>query len=119
MHSSGRPTNIRAKLFATLGENEYRQDLRYWYGTGPGSYHNTSVMLPVIQGVVDILKSGPETPVKGRKCQGDKADVLGPLSVGFTHDNQINQMVSSLGIFDLQPPLAADSMNKSRVSGPR
>lgn len=92
---------------------EYRQDLRYWYGTGPGSFHNTSVMLPVIQGVVDILKSGPETPVK---VSDTKTGVLGPLTVAFTHDNQINQMVSSLGIFDSQAPLLADSMDEERAS---
>lgn len=91
---------------------EYRQDLRYYYGTGPGSYRNTSVMLPVIQGVIDILKSGPETPLVGAD-NGEKA--LGPLTVAFTHDNQINQMVSSLGIFDSQAPLPADSMDKDRI----
>lgn len=92
---------------------EYRQDLRYWYGTGPGALNNASVMLPVIQGVVDILLSGPETPVK---TESGEMEVLGPLAVAFTHDNQINQMVSSLGIFDAQPALAADSMNETRVS---
>lgn len=91
---------------------EYRQDLRYWYGTGPGSLRNASVMLPVIQGVVDILLSGPETPVK--EPNGDTG-VLGPLTVAFTQDNQINQMVSSLGVFDDQPALAADEVNGTRV----
>jgi acid phosphatase len=91
---------------------EYQQDLRYWYGTGPGSSNNKSVILPVIQGVVDILRSGPETLVIE---QNGEEGVLGPLTVAFTHDNQINQMVSSLGIFDKQPPLPADQMNSSRV----
>jgi acid phosphatase len=91
---------------------EYQQDLRYWYGTGPGSYNNKSVILPVIQGVVDILRSGPDTPVIE---QNGEEGVLGPLTVAFTHDNQINQMVSSLGIFDVQPPLPSDQMNNSRV----
>jgi acid phosphatase len=91
---------------------EYRQDLRYWYGTGPGSFNNASVMLPIVQGVVDLLKSGPETHVEGA---GSGPNVTGPLLVAFTHDNQINQLVSSLGIFDEQPPLAANSMNSSRI----
>lgn len=91
---------------------EYRQDLRYWYGTGPGSSRNTSVMLPVIQGVVDLLGSGPETPVEGAE---EANPTVGPLAVAFTHDNQINQMVSSLGIFDTQPPLLGESMNASRI----
>lgn len=91
---------------------EYRQDLRYWYGTGPGSYNNASVMLPVIQGVIDLLQAGPNatfTDLEGKESQ------VGPLTVAFTHDNQINQMISRLGIFDRQPPLAADSMNSSRI----
>jgi acid phosphatase len=92
---------------------EYRQDLRYWYGTGPGSFRNTSVMLPVIQGVVDLLKSGPETEVKG--AEGTGKEVVGPLSVGFTHDNQINQMLGSLGVFDGQAPLEADRMDPERI----
>ncbi|KIX07340.1 uncharacterized protein Z518_01993 [Rhinocladiella mackenziei CBS 650.93] len=92
---------------------EYRQDLRYWYGTGPGALNNASVMLPVIQGVVDILTSGPETQVKGSTDDG--TGELGPLAVAFTHDNQINELVSCLGIFDNQPALSAQSMNESRI----
>ena len=92
---------------------EYRQDLRYWYGTGPGAFNNASVMLPIIQGVVDLLSSGPQTPVTE---ESGEAGVIGPLTVAFTHDNQINQMISRLGIFDEQPPLAANTMNESRVS---
>ncbi|KAG9258915.1 multiple inositol polyphosphate phosphatase [Emericellopsis atlantica] len=91
---------------------EYRQDLRYYYGTGPGSYHNSSVMLPVIQGVIDILQSGPETPLQGAD---NGEDVVGQLTVAFTHDNQINQLASNLGIFDHQAPLPADSMDEDRI----
>lgn len=92
---------------------EYRQDLRYWYGTGPGSFNNASVMLPVIQGVIDLLSSGPNSTVEEHTGE---AGVLGPLVVAFTHDNQINQMISRLGIFDKQPALSATSMDPSRVS---
>ena len=91
---------------------EYRQDLRYWYGTGPGGFNNASVQLPVIQSIVDLLASGPETSTIE---PNGEAGVIGPLVVAFTHDNQINQMISRLGIFDSQPPLAADALNSSRV----
>jgi hypothetical protein len=94
-------------------EYEYRQDLRYWYGTGIGAYNNASVQLPVLQGVVNILTSGPNTPVKGA-VSGD--DVVGPLTVAFTHDNQINELASILGIFDEQTPLPSDHVDTSRVS---
>jgi acid phosphatase len=92
---------------------EYRQDLRYYYGTGPGAYNNASVMLPVVQGVVDILTSGPETPVAGDQ---NGNGVLGPLVVAFTHDNQINEMASVLGVFDAQTPLSATEVDEDRVS---
>lgn len=92
---------------------EYRQDLRYWYGTGPESYNNASVFLPVIQGVVDILSSGPQSVV--HEPDGSNG-TLGPLAVAFTHDNQISQLVARLGIFDEQPSLPPTSMNESRVS---
>ena len=92
---------------------EYRQDLRYWYGTGPGAFNNGSVQLPVIQGIVDLLTSGPETAVM--EADGENG-TLGPLTVAFTHDNQINQMLSRLGIFDSQPPLSAEKMDLARVS---
>jgi acid phosphatase len=91
---------------------EYRQDLRYWYGTGPGTFNNASVMLPVLQGIIDLFVAGPETSVI---ISPNETDTLGPLTVAFTHDNQINELASILGVFDDQPPLAADSMNETRV----
>ncbi|KAF4120608.1 multiple inositol-polyphosphate phosphatase / 2,3-bisphosphoglycerate 3-phosphatase [Geosmithia morbida] len=97
---------------AEILQYEYRQDLRYYYGTGPGSYHNASVMLPVIQGVIDILRSGPETPLVGAN---NGEEILGELTVAFTHDNQLNQLVSSMGLFDRQQPLPSDSMDPRRI----
>ena len=91
---------------------EYRQDLRYWYGTGLGAFNNGSVQLPVVQGIVDLLADGPNATI----IEPDGSEgVVGPLAVAFTHDNQINQMLAKLGIFDEQPPLAPDAMNSSRV----
>ncbi|KAF2963272.1 hypothetical protein GQX73_g10284 [Xylaria multiplex] len=75
-------------------------------------------MLPVLQGVVDLLRSGPETPVVQGAADGDEGnsvDVVGPLTVAFTHDNQINELASILGVFDEQVPLAADSLDESRI----
>lgn len=69
-------------------------------------------MLPVIQGVVDLLQAGPNATFIN--LDGEESQV-GPLTVAFTHDNQINQMVSRLGIFDRQPPLQPDAMNSSRI----
>ncbi|KAK5053047.1 hypothetical protein LTR84_002021 [Exophiala bonariae] len=91
---------------------EYRQDLRYWYGTGPGAYKNASVQLPLLQGVVDLLSSGPKTSVAGSTNGNNK---LGPLTVAFTHDNQINELASILGIFDQQKALSSMSRDSNRI----
>lgn len=94
---------------------EYRQDLRYWYGTGLGAYKNASVQLPLLQGVVDLLSSGPKTSVAG-STNGD--NTLGPLTVAFTHDNQINELASILGVFDQQKALPSTSRDGNRVRAP-
>ena len=117
---------------------EYRQDLRYYYGTGKktrlhrqacisgssfpnltitgaGAFKNSSVMFPVVQGVVDLLSGGPGVVAKAADGQ---TKTLPRLIVSFTHDNQINELASLLGVFDGQKPLPADRMDSDRVSIP-
>ncbi|KAF4554998.1 Histidine phosphatase-like protein 9 [Elsinoe fawcettii] len=91
---------------------EYRQDLRYYYGTGPGAGNNASVMLPVLQGVVDVLTAGPG--VTARRTNGSDS-ALPPLLVAFTHDNQINELASITGIFDEQRPLDPKRRDDDRI----
>ncbi|KAF2154966.1 multiple inositol polyphosphate phosphatase [Myriangium duriaei CBS 260.36] len=90
---------------------EYQQDLRYYYGTGPGALKNDSVQLPLLQGIVDLLKTGPG--VKAKTSNGSVT--LPPLVMAFSQDNQINELVSITGIFDQQRPLSATSRNDSRI----
>ncbi|EAW06805.1 putative histidine acid phosphatase [Aspergillus clavatus NRRL 1] len=90
---------------------EYRQDLRYYYGTGPGAGNNMTVMLPVLQGIVNLLEDGPAATAN----TSTGANKLPPLIVAFTHDNQINELASLLGVFDEQKPLPADKMDKNRI----
>ncbi|KAF8991803.1 histidine phosphatase superfamily [Cyathus striatus] len=83
-------------------EYGYRQDLRYWYGTGPGSNSPTkNVMLPIVHAIVNILYSKEVTTPS-------------PLVVAFTHDNQINELASSSGIFDAQVALGTDRVLEGR-----
>ncbi|GAB1218014.1 hypothetical protein ATERTT37_007260 [Aspergillus terreus] len=86
---------------------EYRQDLRYYYGTGK----NMTVMMPVLQGIVDLLQEGPGVTANTT----DGTTELPRLIVAFTHDNQINELASVLGVFDEQKALAADKMDKDRL----
>ncbi|KAJ9245274.1 hypothetical protein DTO169E5_1141 [Paecilomyces variotii] len=91
---------------------EYRQDLRYYYGTGPGAEKNMTVMMPVLQGVVDLLQKGPNTTA----VSGDNGTITLPqLIVAFTHDNQINELASILGVFDHQVPLSWTRIDWDRV----
>ncbi|PLB44439.1 phosphoglycerate mutase-like protein [Aspergillus steynii IBT 23096] len=92
---------------------EYRQDLRYYYGTGPGVNANMTVMLPVLQGIVDLLKSGPNVTAKTGSDNGTVP--LPPLVVAFTHDNEINELTSLLGVFEDQKPLSASRMDPHRI----
>ncbi|KAF8985820.1 histidine phosphatase superfamily [Cyathus striatus] len=81
-------------------EYEYRQDLRYWYGTGSNS-PTKNVMLPIVHSIANILSS---------------KNLMTPslLVMAFTHDNQINELASSSGIFDTQALLATDQMVEGR-----
>ncbi|KAL5359905.1 histidine phosphatase superfamily [Aspergillus floccosus] len=90
---------------------EYRQDLRYYYGTGAGAGKNMTVMMPVLQGIVGLLQEGPGVTANTT----DGTTELPRLIVAFTHDNQINELASILGVFDEQKPLVADKMDKDRL----
>ncbi|KAE8147978.1 histidine phosphatase superfamily [Aspergillus avenaceus] len=81
---------------------EYAQDLRYYYGTGPGAGKNMTVMLPVLRGIVDLLRDGPTATARGNSS----TLLLPRLIVAFTHDNQINELASVLGVFDGQKALS-------------
>lgn len=92
---------------------EYRQDLRYYYGTGPGAGNNASVQLPILQGIVDVLSRGPG--VTAKRANGSES-ALPSLLVAFTHDNQINELASIMGVFDKQSPLSTTKRDNNRAS---
>ncbi|KAL2840867.1 histidine phosphatase superfamily [Aspergillus pseudoustus] len=90
---------------------EYRQDLRYYYGTGAGADKNMTVMYPVLQGIVNLLQEGPEATTE----TSSGTQTLPPLIVAFTHDNQINELASILGVFEKQKPLSAKKIDSDRI----
>jgi acid phosphatase len=71
-----------------------------------------TVMYPVLQGIVNLLKEGPAATTE----TSSGAETLPPLIMAFTHDNQINELASLLGVFDNQKPLSAKKMDSDRVS---
>lgn len=71
-----------------------------------------TVMMPVLQGVVDLLQKGPNTTA----ISSDNSTITLPqLIVAFTHDNQINELASILGVFDHQVPLSWTRVDWDRV----
>jgi acid phosphatase len=90
---------------------EYRQDLRYWYGNGPGSGLAGTMMLPLLDAVKSLLVDGP-----GKSYNGSNGTVFTPppLVVAFTHDGQINQLASVVGAFDGHPSLPSGRLLEKR-----
>ncbi|KAI4835423.1 putative histidine acid phosphatase [Aureobasidium sp. EXF-8845] len=85
-----------------LRKYEYAQDLRYYYGSGPGSGKNYTLMQPVLNAIVQRLTDGPnKTYVNGN----GQSWTPGPLIPMFTNDGQINQLAAEIGVFDQQKPL--------------
>ncbi|KAL2783957.1 histidine phosphatase superfamily [Aspergillus keveii] len=94
-----------------IQQYEYRQDLRYYYGTGAGAGKNMTVMYPVLQGIVNLLQEGPEATTE----TSTGTQKLPPLIMAFTHDNQINELANLLGVFDNQKPLSAKKIDSNRI----
>ncbi|BAE59022.1 unnamed protein product [Aspergillus oryzae RIB40] len=51
----------------------------------------------------------------GTAEKGNDTLQLPPLVVAFTHDNQLNELASLLGVFDDQKPLASNKMDQDRI----
>ncbi len=79
---------------------------------GAGAGKNMTVQYPVLQGIVNLLKEGPDATTES----SNGSEKLPPLIVAFTHDNQINELASILGVFDNQQPLSAKKVDNDRAS---
>ncbi|KIW30485.1 uncharacterized protein PV07_06227 [Cladophialophora immunda] len=84
---------------------EYSQDLRFYYGHGPGSLKNSTFMLPFLSALVSRFIDGPN---KTYTSSDGTTFAPPPLIVTLTNDAQINQLVSQIGVFDDQAPLPPD-----------
>jgi acid phosphatase len=86
---------------------EYAQTLRYYYGNGPGSGGNGTLMLSVLNAVVHRLQDGPNETYTNSAGQDFTP---GPLAAMFTNDGQISQLISELGVYDDVAPLPSTSI---------
>lgn len=82
------------------------------FSLGAGAGKNMTVQYPVLQGIVNLLQEGPDATTES----SSGPERLPPLIVAFTHDNQINELASILGVFDNQKPLSAKKVEHDRVS---
>ena len=90
-----------------LKNYQYRQDLRYYYGAGPGTDLNSKMMLPFLSGVVDLIAKGPGQ--NGTAADGSSFAVP-KLLTAFANDGQMTSLVANLGVFDDQTTLSATAI---------
>lgn len=82
---------------AELVGYEYAQDLRYYYGSGPGTDLPSKIFLPFANALVGLLVKGPGT--KGVAANGSSY-VVPSIITAFTNDGQMTQLNSALGVWD-------------------
>lgn len=91
---------------------EYAQDLRYWYGMGPGAAKNQSMMLQPLQALVQRFIDGPNATYTN---SDGTTFVPNTLIAAFTNDGQIVELASEIGVFDGEAQLPATHVPQNRL----
>ncbi|KAF8684927.1 histidine acid phosphatase family [Rhizoctonia solani] len=87
---------------------EYRQDLRYYYGTGPGTDLPSTLMLPYLNATATLFLNGPGYTYS-------TGFTPPPIIVSYTHDNQLNEIATAIGVFDTTGPLPPNKIQNNRL----
>ncbi|KAM5349420.1 hypothetical protein ACJ41O_005925 [Fusarium nematophilum] len=95
-----------------LEQYEYQQDLRYYYGVGPGADVASKMMTPFLNALIQRFVDGPDA--KGRDFDGNTFK-LPKLLMNFLNDGQLNQLVVASGVFDKQKALPLDRIPEDRL----
>ncbi|KAE9374395.1 phosphoglycerate mutase-like protein [Stipitochalara longipes BDJ] len=82
---------------AELKQYEYSQDLRYYYGMGPGTDLPSNMMLPYLNTLVGLLAQGPG--INGTYANGTSF-TLPKIITAFMNDGQITELGAAIGIWD-------------------
>ncbi|KAF6825852.1 histidine acid [Colletotrichum musicola] len=90
---------------------EYFQDLRYYYGVGPGTDVPSKMMTPFLNALMGVFGEGPS--VTGQRADGSSFK-LPKLIMSFLNDGQLNQLVTASGVFDEQKPLSSTEKDDNR-----
>ncbi|KAI1463672.1 phosphoglycerate mutase-like protein [Daldinia caldariorum] len=94
-----------------LKQYEYSNDLRYYYGIGPGTDLPKKMMTPFLNTLVGILQNETST---GVGINGSTFNIP-KLLVSFLNDGQLTELVTASGVFDEQPALSATEKDDSRL----
>lgn len=95
-----------------LQQYEYANSLRYYYGVGPGTELEQTMMLPYLNALIGLLEQGPG--INGTAADGASFTLPGLLAT-FLNDGQLNELVASSGVFDDEPALSGSEMNPDRL----
>lgn len=95
-----------------LEQYEYQQDLRYYYGVGPGANVSSKMMVPFLRALMDRFVEGPGA--EGTLPDGSSF-TLPKLIMSFLNDGQLNQLAVATGAFDEQEPLSLDRIPEDRL----
>ncbi|KAL2128453.1 hypothetical protein VTI74DRAFT_9179 [Chaetomium olivicolor] len=95
-----------------LKSYEYYNDLRYYYGIGPGTDLPSTMMMPFVNSLVGLLTQGPN--VTGTFANGTTF-TLPKLIMAFMNDGQITEITNAIGVFDDQIPLNPSERDDGRL----
>ncbi|KAK9465562.1 histidine phosphatase superfamily [Lipomyces arxii] len=92
---------------------EYSNDLRYYYGVGPGTDLPHKMMTPFLKAVLSIFQQGPN--IIGTSVNADSPFKVPNLLVSFLNDGQLTELVTSSGVFDAQKLMDPKKMDPKRI----
>ncbi|KAH7118561.1 histidine acid phosphatase [Dactylonectria estremocensis] len=98
---------------AELKQYEYSNDLRYYYGIGPGSGLPAKMMTPFLQALINLLADGPG--VEGTAADGVSSFNVPRLLMSFLNDGQLTELVTASGVFDKQKALDPKKKDDDRL----
>jgi len=96
-----------------LQSYQYSNDMRYFYGIGPGTDLNKKMMTPFLNALVGLFQKGAGG-VNGTRADGSSFR-LPRLLASFLNDGQLTELVTASGVFDEQPMLSTTSRDDSRL----
>ncbi|KAI2623367.1 phosphoglycerate mutase-like protein [Hypoxylon sp. NC1633] len=94
-----------------LKQYEYSNDLRYYYGIGPGTDLPKKMMTPFLNALVGILQNGSTI---GTRANGSAFE-LPKILVSFLNDGQLTELVTASGVYDDQLPLSPTKKDDGRL----